>query len=178
MWKDVKGFEGLYQISEDGRVKSLSREVKGRYGAPRRLKERELKPWEASGYLRVTLIKDGKEYYPSIHRMVAEAFIPKLADKDCVNHKDGDKKNNNVSNLEWCSQSENLRHAFKQGLNKHKRNLTDEDVIDIVTRKFQGQRGSYVYEDYKHKISKPGFYSIWGGYNYPQIFNYVKEKLK
>ena len=178
MWKDVKGFEGLYQISDDGRVKSLPRKVNGPYNSIRLTKERQLKPWEASGYLRVTLIKDGKEYYPSIHRMVAEAFIPNLADKDCVNHKDGDKKNNNVSNLEWCSQSENLRHAFRNGLNRHPRKLTDDEVIDIVTRKFQGQRACYVYEDYKTKISKPGFYSIWDGYSRPQIFNYVKEKLK
>lgn len=178
MWKDVKGFEGLYQISDDGKVKSLSREVKGPYGSTHRLKEKKLKPWEASGYLRVTLRKDGKEYYLSVHRMVAEAFIPNLTEEDCVNHKDGDKKNNNVSNLEWCSHSENLRHAFKQGLNRHKRNLTDEEVIDIVTRKFQGQRAAYVYKDYEDKISKPGFYSIWGGYNYPQIFNYVKENYK
>lgn len=178
MWKDIKGFEGLYQISDDGRVKSLEREVNGPYGSVHTLKEKELKPWEASGYLRVTLRKDGQESMPSVHRMVAEAFIANPNECECVNHKDGDKMNNNVSNLEWCSYSDNQIHAFQTGLNRPRRKVTDEDVIDIVTRKFQGQRAMFVYADYQDKLSKPGFYSIWGGYNYPQIYESVKENYK
>ncbi len=178
MWKDVKNYEGLYQVSDDGRVKSLAREVKGAYNSIHKLKEKELKPWVASGYLRATLRKDGIETFASVHRLVAQAFIPNSNSYDVVNHKDGNKMNNNVSNLEWCTASDNMYHAFKTGLNQPHSKLEYEEVVDIVTRKFTGQRAGYVYQDYAHKISKPGFYSVWGGYSYTKIYENIKENIK
>lgn len=71
-----------------------------------------------SGYLKLTLRKNNKQYNKTVHRLVAEAFIPNPDNKLQVNHIDGDKQNNNVNNLEWCTKSENMKHAFKTGLSK------------------------------------------------------------
>ena len=113
IWKDIVGFED-YQISNLGKVKSKERMVEinhannGMYDYP--INERILK---ASGkrYLGVTLKKDGKSYYPNIHRLVALHFIPNPNNKKMVNHKDGNKLNNRVDNLEWTTASENSKPA-------------------------------------------------------------------
>lgn len=115
IWKDVVGFEGLYQVSNLGRIKSLSKNV-GFYFR----KEKILSNcYQNNGYLVVNLSKKTEVSRKSIHRLVAQAFIPNPERKAQVNHKDGNKQNNCVSNLEWCTDSENKRHAFKTGLNKH-----------------------------------------------------------
>lgn len=178
MWKEIEGFEGMYAVDESGRVKSLPRQVAGPYNSTRMLKEKELKPWVASGYLRVTLRKDRKETFAAVHRLVAAAFLPNPNNLNIVNHKDGDKLNNSASNLEWCTYSENMRHAFKNGLNGPHSLLSYKEVVDILNRKFQGQRAGYVYQSYKDKISKPGFYSVWGGYSYTKIYNTIQEEYK
>lgn len=178
MWKDIKDFEGLYQISDRGEVKSLSRSVKGPYGSVHTLKEKLLKPWDAGGYNRVTLRKDGRESFVAVHRLVATAFIDNPNHLRVVNHKNGNKKDNRVENLEWCTDTENQLHSFKLGLSKPRRKVTDEEVIDILTQKFKGMRASVVYEKYRQKLARPSFYSIWEGRNYPQLYDYVKEKLK
>ena len=77
------------------------------------------------GYYRVTLYKNNKPTHCPIHRLVAESFIPNPGNKPTVNHIDGDKSNNSVQNLEWCTHSENSKHAFDHGLNRC--HLTDED---------------------------------------------------
>ena len=90
-WRDIEGFDGLYQVSNQGRVKSL------KYG-----KEKILKGVKScNGYLTVGLCKDGKEVRKYIHRLVAEAFLPNPQNLPQVNHKDEDKTNNCVENLEW-----------------------------------------------------------------------------
>ena len=104
-WKDIIGLEGRYQISNFGNVKSLNYNEK-RY-------ERVLKPQRMkTGYLCVNI--GGK--LRTIHRLVAIAFIENPKNCPCVNHKDGNKKNNNVNNLEWCSYGQNIKHAYKTGL--------------------------------------------------------------
>ena len=107
IWKDVKGFENLYKISNCGNVFSC------KYG-------RMLKPAERGGYLRVTLTKDKKQNRCSIHRLVAENFLNNKGNKTQVNHKDGNKKNNHINNLEWVTNKENCNHAVKHDL-FHKR---------------------------------------------------------
>lgn len=105
IWKDIQGYEGLYQISSCGRVKSLNS------------KRKYMKPLHAtSGYLRVQLYKNGKPHDFYIHILVAQAFIPNRENKQEVNHKDGNKENNDVENLEWVSRSENQIHAIKTNL--------------------------------------------------------------
>lgn len=119
-WRYVDGFNKRYAVSNFGRVISLSRRVGNHTGyinKPSRL----LKPHkDKKGYMRVYLDKgDGKTKYISIHRLVAIAFIPNHENKPQVNHKDGNKENNNVWNLEWATNKENQIHAVKMGLNDH-----------------------------------------------------------
>ena len=104
-WKDIQDYEGLYQISNFGRVKSL------------RSKGKFLNPLPStSGYSKVQLYKNGKSRDSYIHILVATAFLPKSDNKQEVNHKDGNKRNNNVENLEWVTKSENQKHAIETNL--------------------------------------------------------------
>jgi len=105
----IKGYEGLYEICENGKVLSFKRR-------PSILKQ------VLSVYYKVGLTKEGKQKFHPIHRLLAIAFIPNPLNKPCINHIDGNKLNNDLSNLEWCTHSENAIHAFKLGLNK----VTDE----------------------------------------------------
>lgn len=115
-WKDIKGFENKYQVSNFGRVKSLSRTIIGGWKT-RTLSERILKVSNRNGYLSVFL---GREYRNNIHRLVAETFILNPENKTQINHKDGNKHNNHVNNLEWVTQSENTKHAYANGLIIHR----------------------------------------------------------
>ena len=113
-WMPIKGFEGKYEISSYGRVKSVRRIKHIPNGEMRMSNERILKPWELkSGYLLTYLYKDSERFSPRIHRLVAEAFIPNPTHLPQVNHIDGDKTNNNISNLEWVSRSENCKHSAR-----------------------------------------------------------------
>lgn len=118
-WKDIKGYEGLYQISNTGNVKSLERRIDGKK-CHRKLEEKILKPIETDrGYLRVKLSRDNKVSKVRIHRLVAEAFIEKPELE--VNHIDGNKKNNCIENLEWVTSKENKQHAKSIGLYRKKK---------------------------------------------------------
>lgn len=104
IWKDVKGFEKLYQVSNTGLVKSL---ITNNSRRKRVLKQKKT----SRGYLSVTLFdNNGKHKYILVHRLVAEAFISNPDNLPQVNHKDEDKTNNNVDNLEWCTASYNLSY--------------------------------------------------------------------
>lgn len=116
-WKDISGYEGLYQVSSDGQVKSYDLKVKYPTGTVRIQKGRVLKPGNQSGYCRVNLAKDGKIYPWLIHRLVAITFIPNPENKREVNHIDFDRRNNNIENLEWVTPSENCLHNIKHGRN-------------------------------------------------------------
>lgn len=129
-WKDIQGYEGIYMISNLGNVKGF----KYKTG----FKEHLLKPMhDKNGYCKVSLYKNRKMRMVSIHRLVAEAFIPNLENKPQVNHIDGDKDNNSVYNLEWCTNKENIEHAIKTGLtlNRGKYNYKAKMVVCITTNK-------------------------------------------
>ena len=129
IWKDIKKFEGLYQVSNLGNVRSLKRNIilKPSIASYRKTKN--------DGYYIVNL--KSKPYY--IHRLVAEAFISNSENKLQVNHIDGNKKNNCVDNLEWVTPSENLRHAWNNNL--------------IVVTKKQRENARKLCEKYRPKIS-------------------------
>lgn len=104
-WKSIVGYEGLYEISNEGNVRSL-------FQRSNRWKPGILKPQkDKDGYLQVKLCKDGKGKVMKVHRLVAQAFIPNPLNLETVNHKDENKQNNAVSNLEWLSMKDNLNYG-------------------------------------------------------------------
>ena len=110
-WKDIKGFEGYYQVSNHGRVRSLPRYTKNRYSVMLK-KGVILTPMiDRNGYCGVRLQKNGKGYSKLIHRLVAEAFIPNPKSYREINHIDEDKSNNLADNLEWCSRDYNMNYG-------------------------------------------------------------------
>ena len=110
IWKDIKGYEGLYQVSSFGRVKSFdSIDKLGRIRKGRILKGGKI----THGYLKVKLYKNGIASHHRIHRLVAQAFIPNPENKSEVNHIDEDKTNNMLSNLEWVTRNENNNHGTR-----------------------------------------------------------------
>lgn len=123
IWKDIEGYEGYYKISNLGNVKSIPRN-----GTIK--KEKILTPVKnQDGYLKVLLSKNGKRKSVSIHRLVANAFIKNNLNKLTVNHKDGNKLNNKISNLEWATHKEQTNHAYKNNLIKHyKRKINQYDL--------------------------------------------------
>jgi hypothetical protein len=133
IWKDIKGYEGLYQISNLGRVKSLER-YKQNHSKKQIVKEKILVPRVRGLYKSVSLWKHNKGKEFTIHRLVAKTFIDNPDNFLYINHKDGDKLNNYVSNLEWCTQSHNIKEAYRIGLIKPRKH-TAETKIKISNSK-------------------------------------------
>ena len=115
-WKDVVGYEGIYQVSSNGRIKSLARFIVCGHGG-RMKRETILKnQTHPDGYPQIELNLNAKKFQVKIHRLVAQSFLSNPLNLPYVNHKDGDKTNNSIENLEWCTPSENLIHAYSTGL--------------------------------------------------------------
>lgn len=131
LWKDIPGYDGFYKVSNKGRIKSL----------PRRFSPRSLILTHAhndTGYPIAAISYNRVMKTFTIHRLVAAAFVDNPNGYNEVNHKDGNKKNNHSANLEWCTRSENVKHAFDTGLkfgskgeNHPKSKLTNEQVLQI-----------------------------------------------
>lgn len=134
-WKDIEGFEGLYQVSSDGQVKSLSREVEtaNKGGVfTKIIRERLLKPQiDQRGYLYVNIYKDNKMHSKRIHKLVASAFISNPNKYDDVHHKDHNAKNNTTSNLMWINKNEhNTIHSSEKAKKVYQYTL-DGDLIKV-----------------------------------------------
>lgn len=115
-WRDIPGWEGLYQASTEGRIRSVDR-LKGDSGSGRAVKGRIMAyTLNHKGYRTVHLSRGGTGKRVSVHRMVAATFIPNESRKEQVNHKNGIKTDNRVENLEWVTNLENMRHAVAHGL--------------------------------------------------------------
>lgn len=128
-WKDIDGYEGLYQISSHGRVKSVNRITSN----GRNIKERILKfEIDKGGYLRLNLSKNGKREKFKAHRLVALHFIPNPEKKPEVNHTKGDKFNNYYKDLEWHTRQENIEHSFEEKLHSKPRKKVYCQELDIV----------------------------------------------
>lgn len=114
IWKDIKGYENIYQVSNFGRVKTLRRLIcspTGNYYSKEKIMTTI--PNDGIGYVRIHLYKNSRGTPKRIHRLVAEAFIPNPENKKDVNHKNGIKCDNRVENLEWATRSENELHAIR-----------------------------------------------------------------
>lgn len=126
-WRPVKGYEGLYEVSNMGRVKSLH--------APQGIILKQ--GTYSNGYMGANLSKDGTTNMKLVHRLVAIAFIQNPNNYEEVNHKDGNKKNNTVDNLEWCTRSYNLKHAYS-----HKLMSKNEQKKSVILYKRYGEYDS------------------------------------
>jgi len=175
IWKDVIKYEGYYQVSNYGNVKSLSREIK----RPKKIgsfiqKERILKPCKCKGgYESVTLVIDTKKKKHLVHRLVAIAFIENPIDYKYVNHIDAIRDNNKVENLEWCSQSQNKKHSYnlglskKKGVNHHLTKFTNQDIVDI-RNKYENKKMLQKEIAEEYGVNKA---TIWNIVNY-KTWNY------
>ena len=133
IWKDIIGYEGLYQISNFGQLKSLSRKSNGEFGKIRKPEN------NGRGYLSISLSKNSKSKHFYIHRLVAKAFISNPQDKPEVNHKQGIKFDNIAIGLEWVTKKENIEHAVKIGLykigNREGENNNNAKLTDVKAKK-------------------------------------------
>lgn len=118
IWMDVVDYEGIYEVSNHGRVRTKEGKTTHSIRHGKRVwKSRILKEKNPKGRdVRVSLWKNKKEKSFLVHQLVGKAFIPIIPGKNCINHKDGNPRNNHVSNLEWCNHLENNKHAFENGL--------------------------------------------------------------
>ncbi len=137
-WKDIPGYETIYKASDLGRIKSLDRISNNRYGAIKIKSKILVSVIGSSKYYVLGLSKDKKRKTFMVHRIIANSFIEKIPNKPYVNHKDGNKENNLLTNLEWCTSGENQKHAYKNylqpsrnGINNGRCILTTEKVLEI-----------------------------------------------
>lgn len=141
IWKPIPGYEGLYEVSSLGRIKSVSRYVKNNIAGHVWQPEKILKLRNAR-YKNVMICRDGVEAIIYIHRLVAEVFVPNPFNKPTVNHKDGDTHNNKSDNLEWATVFENQKHAVETDLFKTQYGAnpySGKNISDVVA----GIRGMY-----------------------------------
>ena len=168
-WQDVVGYEGLYLVSDYGRVRSVDRTVDGSRWQMR-IKGRIMRPGLMRGYHQVGLHQNAMKNTFLIHRLVAAAFFGPCPDGKEVNHIDGNKLNNDLVNLEYVTHSENILHAYQMGLKKvicganHCRaKLTDKDVLEI--------RATYEAGGVTHRKLAKKY-----GVGHVQIFNIIHRR--
>lgn len=172
IWKDIVGYEGYYQVSNKGRVKSLGRKGSGCCLFDRIKKITKSK--DKTHYDSFGLCINGKSKSFMIHRVIAIHFIPNPESKKEVNHIDGNKSNNSISNLEWVTPSENIYHGLKLGIMNTANGLTKpnvrfsrQDVVEIKKRIIKGDLGVNIAKDYG--VNKVLIYNIKSGRTWKHI---------
>jgi hypothetical protein len=132
IWKDINDYESVYQINQNGDVKSLKRKSSGTFTSIDKIIRKDL---NKKGYYTYTLCKNNKSKRKLLHRLLAETFIANPNNYPCVNHIDGNPLNNNLNNLEWCTYSYNTIHGYeKNGRLNPNRKLKESEVIEIKER--------------------------------------------
>ena len=165
-WKPIEGYEGEYEISNDGRVRSLKRNKIGAITVDNR------------GYSKKALSKNGEVKQFAVHRLVAKAFIDNPEEKEEVNHIDGNKLNNTVENLEWCTRSENMKHAHENKLQHYSSyvqlchrqkcgKFTEEDIEEVFRLRSEGLTHRQIAEKYGTSHTTIG--SILNGESYKTL---------
>lgn len=160
IWKCIKGYESLYQVSNRGKIWSIAKQ-----------KYRRL-TLSKDGYLSVILTKNTKIRGFRVHRLVADAFLPNPKKYPLVNHLDADKKNNNLGNLQWCTQKMNVAHAVKYFPGSYSRSgeangiskLTRTDIVNIRQKSFNESCGAIArqYGVCRSTISRVIKKTMWG----------------
>jgi len=183
IWKDIPGYEGLYQISNKGRVKSLLKTV--RLGRNTKIiPEKIIKTKNKDRYQGCSLSKNSVGKKLMVHRLVAESFVPNPENKPQVNHKDGNKDNNSADNLEWVTVSENAIHAFdnslRTGVKGEKNNfskLTIDQVFEI--RKLLRSRTMLQREIAKiYNVTPSAISDIYSGKSWGDAYEQTHTKRK
>ena len=147
IWKDIKGYEGYYQVSNYGNVKSLDRTVFYKNRRVVKYKGKLLKTiCNKYGYLYLRISKNNFIKHKYVSRLVAEAFIKKPFNKNTVNHIDGNKTNNHASNLEWCTQKENIQHAWNVGLCESVRTSKNKNKPQKPVVMYKGEQEFLIFD--------------------------------
>jgi hypothetical protein len=173
IWKDIKGYEGYYQVSNLGRVKSVARVIQ-RKSKPYTVKEKILKARpDKDGYKYLVLCVNCKTKTTSIHRLVAQAFIPNPDNLPCINHKDENPANNNVENLEWCTYSYNntyndLAHRRMKNVDYAKRTANTNWELRKLHTDFVKRTANTDYKAIAEKRKKPVI-------QYDKNWNFIKQ---
>lgn len=156
IWRDVVGYEGCYRVSNLGRVKSCFRSRRGKNNTVSYVYEKiKQLTTDIDGYLLVSLYNDTASQVVRVHRLVAQAFLPNPDNLPQVNHKDGDKFNNSVTNLEWCTNQDNIDHSWKIGLRESRRRFQVKCVdtgeiypsINSIISKYTSKSSYYLFKN-------------------------------
>ena len=150
----IKGYEGLYEVSEAGIIRSLDRLIIGKDGVAYPFKGKALRasPNKEVGYLQVSLWKNGEGTSHYVHRLVAIAHIPNPLDLPEVNHLDGNRQNPTKTNLEWCTSQENSIHAVISGLKTYTHRLSKEEFIECLFSVINGESYYSVSQRVPYKV--------------------------
>lgn len=174
MWKPIENYNSLYEVNEKGEIRSLYHWNGHKY-------EKRKKPYilkqtnTTTGYKKVELAKDGKKKSLRVHRLVATAFIPNPMNKPYINHIDGNRINNCVENLEWCTQHENVVHAYETGLNKIS-HITKEELQRYVENGFTFHQ--IMKKEHISVKRLQNYYKIYGVRNLSNKYNIDLNQLK
>jgi len=155
VWKDVKGYEGFYQVSNMGNVKSLKRTVPHPRSKVITYRERIMRPSDTNGYKLLRLSRNGTSTHFLVHRLVAMHFLHNTKNSPEVNHIDYDRSNNKADNLEWCTSHENKQHSADKyrGSNNGTAILKEAQVVEIKSVLSNQQRPTYLEISSRYGVS-------------------------
>jgi len=181
IWKEIKEYEGIYEASNTGLIRSIDRESKHNIAITTFVRKGKLlnSTPKKSGYLRVFLSKNNKVKTFYVHRLVAECFLEKTNNKNQVNHLNGIKSDNRIENLEWCTKTENIKHGFDTGLlNCGEKSifskLNEEKVLQIVDLRKKGYKLIELSE--KFDVTKMTIMRILNGTNWARTTKIKKRR--